>query len=275
MTDVQDMARKYIKPSNCNIIVVGNKDNVADKLKKFDSDGKLDFYDAFGKKLEEAKIEMDPNLTATDVVNDYLDAIGGKEKLSGVKSMYTAMKTNVMGQDASLETYQMAPDKFAMKVNMMGMTVQEQKYDGMKGLNAQMGQKKVITEGPELEEMKAQAKMFEQQMYGDAGYKLEIKGIENVEGANCYKVIVTTPKGDVTTEFYDIKTNLLSRSVKTAGEGEKMATITNDFKDYKSVEGIMVPHSISISGAMPVPMVLEATTIEINKRVAADVFKVE
>jgi len=149
------------------------------------------------------------------------------------------------------------------------MTEQEQKYDGMKGLSAQMGQKKVITEGPELEEMKAQEKMFEQQMYGDAGYKLEIKGIENVEGANCYKVIVTTPKGDVTTEFYDIKTNLLTRSVKTAGEGDKMV------KDYKSVEGIMVPHSITISGAMPVPMVLEATTIEINKTVAADVFKVE
>jgi len=275
VADVQDMARKYVRPSNCNIIVVGNKDNVADKLKKFDSDGKLDFYDAFGKKLEEAKIEMDPNLTAAEVINDYIDALGGKTKLNAVKSMYTAMKTNVMGQDATLETYQMAPDKFAMKVNMMGMTVQEQKYDGTKGLTAQMGQKKVITEGGELEEMKAQAKMFEQLMYADAGYKLEIKGIENVEGANCYKVIVTTPKGDVTTEFYDIKTNLLARSVKTEGEGEKKATITNDFKDYKAVEGVLVPHAITISGAMPVPMVLEATTIEINKTVSADVFKVE
>jgi zinc protease len=43
VTDVQDMARKYIRPSNCNIIVVGNKDNVADKLKKFDSDGEVRF----------------------------------------------------------------------------------------------------------------------------------------------------------------------------------------------------------------------------------------
>lgn len=275
VTDVQDMARKYIRPSNCNIIVVGNKDNVADKLKKFDSDGKLDFYDAFGKKQEDAKIELDPKLTGSEVIKDYIDAIGGKEKLKAVKNMYTAMKTNVMGQDATLETYQAAPNKFAMKVNMMGMTVQEQKFDGSKGLTAQMGQKKVITEGEELEEMKAQAKMFEQLSYNDAGYKLEIKSIENVEGANCYKMMVTTPIGDVSTEFYDIQTNLLIRSVKTQGEGEEVATITNDFKDYKSVDGVMVPHSVTISGAMPVPMVLEATTIEINKSVGDDVFKVE
>ncbi len=275
VADIQEMARKYIRPSNCNIIVVGNKDNVADKLKKFDSDGKLDFYDAFGKKIEDAKIELDPKLTASAVVMDYIDAIGGNDKLKSVKSIYTAMKTNVMGQDATFETYQVAPNKFAMKINMMGMTVQEQKYDGTKGLTSQMGQKKIVTEGDELEEMKSQAKMFEQLSYNDAGYKLEIKGIENVEGTNCYKIVITNPKGDMTTEFYDIKSNLLMRSVKTQGEGDKVATITNDFKDYKSVEGVMIPYTTTLSGAMPAPLVLEATTIEINKPVGIDVFKID
>jgi zinc protease len=232
---------------------------------------KLDFYDAFGKKLEEAKIEMDPNLTAAEVINDYIDALGGKAKLNGVKSMYTAMKTNVMGQDATLETYQMAPDKFAMKVNMMGMTVQEQKYNGVKASVGQMGKNQILTEGSELAEIKKQAILFEQLRYNTTGYKMELKGIENVEGSNCYKLVVTDPMEKQTTEFYDVKSGLLMRTVSAS---EKM-TMTIDYKDYKSVDGIMIPHTSSISGVMPTALVMEATNVAINKEISPDTFKVE
>lgn len=37
----------------------------------------------------------------------------------------------------------------------------------------------------------------------------------------------------------------------------------------------MIPFKSVISGAMPTPLELEATSIEINKDIAADVFKVE
>jgi len=276
ISDVQSAAQKYIRPDNCNIIVVGNKDNVADKLKKFDSDGVIDFYDPFGKKLEDKKMEISSDVTAKGVVKDYLEAIGGTSKLNSVKSMYMSMKTNLMGQEASFETYQMAPDKFAMKINMMGMTVQEQKFDGVKGLQAQMGNKKVITEGKELEAMKKQAVMFEQMQYNESGYKLELKGIENVDGINCYKLIITDPGGESFTEFYDVKTNYLLRSVKSQSGGQgQPVVITTDYKDYKDVSGVMIPFKSVISGAMPTPLELEATSIEINKDIAADVFKVE
>lgn len=271
VAEVQEMAKKYIRPENCNIVVVGNKDNVADKLKKFDSDGQLDFYDAFGKKLEDKKMELSADITADGIIKDYIEAIGGAAKLKAVKSVYSAMKASMMGQDVTLETYQVAPNKFAMKMNMMGMTVQEQKYDGTKGLQAQMGNKKVLTEGKELDDLKKSAVMFEQLNYASQGYKLEVKGIENIEGTNCYKVVATSPSGDVSTEFYDVKSGYLTRTVKA---DDKM-TITTDFKDYKSVNGVMFPYTSAISGVAPTTLVLEATTIEIDKVVAEDVFKIE
>ena len=276
INDVQEMAKKYIRPENCNIVVVGNKDNVADKLKKFDSDGVIDFYDPFGKKLEDKKVEISSDVTAVGVINDYIEAIGGTSKLNSVKSMHMSMKTNLMGQEATFETYQMSPDKFAMKINMMGMTVQEQKYDGTKAVQAQMGNKKVITEGKELESMKKQSVMFEQLNYAQKEYKLELKGIENVEGVNCYKIVVTDKDGDSTTEFYDVKSNLLIRTVKSQDgpQGQQVSIIT-DYKEYKDVSGIMIPHKSVINGAMPVPLELEATLIEWNKEIAADIFKVE
>lgn len=276
IADIQSMAEKYVNPENCNIIVVGNKDNVADKLKKFDSDGTIDFYDAFGKKLEDIKVELSADITAKGIINDYLDAIGGIKKLKNVKSLYTSMKTSMMGQEATFETYQAIPDKFAMKVSMMGMTVQEQKFDGTKGLQAQMGNKKVITDGPELEKMKKQAVFFDQMYYDDPAYKLELKGVENIDGTNCYKIVVTDGDGESTAEFYNIKTNLLNRSVKNQmGQGGKEVSITTEYTDYKDVGGVLFPHKSTVSGAMPVPIQMEAVKIEVNQAIGSEIFKIE
>ncbi len=52
IADVREMARKYIKPDNAYILVVGNKDEVASKLGGFASSGKVDFYNADGDPIE-------------------------------------------------------------------------------------------------------------------------------------------------------------------------------------------------------------------------------
>ena len=57
------MAKKYIRAENANIIVVGSKDDVADKLNQFDADGKLDYYDAYGNKLVIDDSEMIGDIT--------------------------------------------------------------------------------------------------------------------------------------------------------------------------------------------------------------------
>jgi len=271
VADIQMAAKQFIKPENCNIIVVGNKDDVADKLKKFDADGEVDFYDAFGKKLENKKVELSADVTAQSVIDDYIDAIGGAAKLKAVKSLYTGMKASMMGQESTFETFQTAEGKFAMKMNMMGMVVQEGRYDGTKGMQSAMGKKTVVTEGKELDQLKKQSIMFEQLMYNNGKYKLELKEIENINGANCYKIMVTDPSGDVSTEYYDVKTALLVRNVTS---NDKM-TMTTDLKNYKDVNGVQIPHTTEISGVMPTALVMEASNIEINKAFTDDIFKVE
>lgn len=271
VADIQMMAQKYIRPENCNIVVVGNKDNVADKLKKFDADGQLDFYDAFGKKLEDAKVELTADITPASIIENYIEAIGGMSKLKSVTTMYSEMKADMGGRSVTFETYKMAPSKYASKMQMNGMVMQEQKYDGTKGSTSMMGNKKVVSEGKEFEDIKKMAVMFDQLNYSQAGYKLELKGVENVEGSNCYKIIVTDPKGEVSTEYYDVKSGLLNRSV----QANDKSTMTMDFKNYKSVDGIMMPYTVAISGVMPITLVMEATNMTVNKELPAGIFKVE
>lgn len=270
IADIQDMAKKYIDPENCNIIVVGNKDQVAEKLLKFDSDGVIDYYDAFGNKIKQIEVEVNENVTPTTIINDYLEAIGGVDKLKAVKSVSQVSKANLMGQEATMESHQTNSGKFAMKINMMGMTVQEQRYDGVKGMVSQMGNKQVIESGEELEELKDGAKLFDQIKYSNPSYKLEIKGIEVIDGENCYKIAVTDPKGNESTEFYDIKTGLLMRSVEVKGQ----VTATTDYKNYKEVNGVKFPFTVEISGAFPETLVMKVDSLDINKA-TDDNFKIE
>jgi hypothetical protein len=112
--------------------------------------------------------------------------------------------------------------------------------------------------------------------YDDPAYKLELKGVENIDGTNCYKIVVTDGDGESTAEFYNIKTNLLNRSVKNQmGQGGKEVSITTEYTDYKDVGGVLFPHKSTVSGAMPVPIQMEAVKIEVNQAIGSEIFKIE
>ena len=274
VADVQRVAAKFITPANANIVVVGNKDEIAEKLVRFDSDGELDYYDAFGKKMEQNTAPLPDDITGAVVINDYLKAIGGEAKLKAVKSIEYHYTTEMMGQSINIDMYQMAPNKFAMKVGNAQMTFQESKFDGTKAMSAAMGQSETVTEGPVFDAAKDQAVMFSQLNYA-MGYDLEVKEIENVDGEPCYKVAVT--KGDKKmTEYYSVKTNLLRRSVQTQeGAPGQVMTIITDMSDYKEVGGIMLPHTITTAGMGPAPMSMKAASIKVNETMDSTMFDIK
>jgi len=272
--DFTAMANKYIRPENANIIVVGSKDDVADKLKQFDADGKLDYYDAYGNKLEVSDEVMTGDITAEEVINNYIEAIGGKSKLMGVKTMKMVMGMNIMGQDAESTILKKGGNKYKMAMSMGGNVMQEQIYDGTIASAGGMGQNQKFTEGPQLDAMKEQAVMFEHLNY--VGNKtLELKGIEDVNGEKAYKVSVVSKDGTKSTEFFSMSTGYLVKMVSTQGEGEQVQVVTTEMSDYKSVDGYMVPHKMSIVGAAPFPINMTAKEVTVNKPIADTEFLIK
>ncbi|MFT4536032.1 MAG: zinc protease [Saprospiraceae bacterium] len=276
IADVQAMAQKYIRPENANIVVAGAKDEVAANLARFDSDGVIDFYDAFGKKLDMQETAMPVGLDAKMVVSDYIDAIGGAAKLTSVKTLFSKFAADIMGQPAGMETGLKDSKMAYMEMSMSGNVMMEQRYDGVQASMGSMGQSQVFTEGPELESIKEQAIAFGQLLYlnANSAYQLDLKGIEDVNGEKAYKVQVTKSSGDKVYEFYNVKNNLLVRTVATQdGQGGQTQTITTEIADYKEVNGIMFPHSVTIIGAMPFPLELKAESIVVNGTIPAEKFK--
>jgi predicted Zn-dependent peptidase len=268
--DITAMANKYILPDRAHILVVGNKDEVADKLKVFSADQKLNFYDAFGNPVEEAGLEVPAGVTAETVLSDYMAALGDPASVEAVQRSKVVMTASIQGMSMEMAIYRESPSRMAVVNSMMGSVMQQSVFDGSKGVNIQMGQKTAMA-GGELEDMKVDALQFPEKEYKKLGVATELKGMELVNGKKAYKILVQYPSGSKKTVYFDAQSSLKIREIETEGE----ASIVSDYDDYKVVSGVKIPHSVVITGAAPFPLSLQATAVEINGSIDANLFKAE
>lgn len=272
--DVSRVAKKYISPSRARIVVVGNKDEVYPKLAAFDKeDGKVQLYDIYANPKKDES-ETPVNITGQEVIEKYIAAIGGADKVNAVTSLDQTYSMELMGMSITTNIVQ-TNGKFYMNMTAPGMTLMKQVFDGQKALVEQMGAPPTTLDAEEdLKDIRRQATLFNERNYIKEGYTLEVKGIEDVNGSPAYKLSVVSPAGDKSTEYYDKATFLKVKEVTVTEAGGQTATTTNEYTDYKEVNGIKVPHTITITGAMPVPMVMKGTSIKVNSPVDDSLFKI-
>lgn len=270
--EILEMAKKYITPDNAYILVVGNKDEVADKLKKFSPDGVVNFYDFYGNKLVEKAPVATGGMTAQNVIDNYIKAIGGKTSIAKIKDISRNMESEVMGKVMSVEMYQKAPNKSSQVISMAGMTIMKMAFDGEKGKRMAQGQTKDL-EGEELEALKSNASLFKELNYFTGKFKVEYKGIDDVDGVEAHKLEVISPEGKKTIEYFDKDSFLKIREVSTQGKGDQTTVITTDLMDYKDVDGVKLPNTIILNGMMPIPLKMVAKSVKVNSNIDDAVFK--
>ena len=270
--DVYAMAQKYIRPANATIFVVGDKEDLSKKLAPFSATNSIEFYDIYGNAVAAVAKPIPAGVTPKTVINDYVKAIGGAKALMKVKDVSTKMNTKFQGMDISITTSQKAPNKYAMAVKMGEMVIQKEVYDGKAGKQQSMQGKKDL-EGESLEDIKAQAILNPEMNYEKLGYKLNLKGIEAVNGKDAYIMEVISPKGKKSMEWYDVESKLKVRTSQTTNSEMGPVISTTDILEYKDVNGLKFPSVISISGAMS--MKLTAESINVNKGVADSEFTIQ
>jgi len=179
------------------------------------------------------------------------------------------------GAELKMERYHVMPDKYAMFVSMGGNVVQGEVLNGDKGMMSGMGGNTKLA-GAELADLKSRSAPFSEMEYTKPGYAMELKGIEMMEGKKAYKVVVTTPSGKKETNFYDVESSLRIHTVVTEGSGAQLMVTNVAISNYKDVDGILIPYTITMTNsAMPAPMKMETKTIKINSDFDQSVFTVE
>ncbi len=274
--EVQAMARKYVRPDRAHILVVGNKDEVATRLAQFSADGKIDFFDPYGNPIKVSDQSAAAGMTAQQVIQKYLEALGGEKALNAIKELEAAYEFNIPGMGAlEMNVLQKDNDKIAVLMMIQGQVMNSRIYNSGKAKEEGMGGSRML-EGEELEDMKEQAYLFKEAAYLANNYNLTLKGIENIGGKDAYAIAVERPNGKKSTEFYEVATGLKLREVRTAeGADGSPATIITEFGDYKPVQGVLFPHSMTLSGAFPVPMKGLLRSIKVNAGIPDSAFELK
>ena len=276
--DIQQMAKKYIRPNNAFVLVVGDK-SVAQTLEQFSTAKKVEMYDSYGNEWKEPLKAAPEGITAQTVIDNAIKAKYGlplgkelSKKLKKIKDVTTKIEASIRGQSIEIVRYQKAPNKFSQATQMNGMVLQKQTFDGVKGKSAGM-QGETAIEGEELEALKLSSTLFLDTQYEGLGFQFELLGIEPIEEKDAYKITATSPSGEKETEWYDVASGLKVKSVKTQddGRGEDMMVVTT-YTDYKEVGGIQYAHTIKQSFG-PQSLDMKIKSVEHNTGLGDDLFE--
>lgn len=275
--DVQRVANKYFKLDNSRVVIVGKASDVLDNLEKMEFEGKklpVKFYDKYASPTERpSTITLPAGTTAQSVINGYLQAIGGAEKLDNVSSIVQTMNASFQGQKMVSTIKQKSPNLMLNEISIVGMgTVLKQAFDGEKGYMVQMGQK--IDMPAEITDvMKGQTGLFKEQTYLNGQYILTLKGAENLNGSNAYVVIAEDNSGKKTTNYYDMESGFKMQTVEVAQgpNGQEVSQVTT-LGDYKSIDGIYFPHTMVVPMAGQ-SITMKTTEINVNQVLQASDFQ--
>ncbi len=265
--DIQDVASRYLKPDNAVIIVAGNRDEVAESLIPFSATGDVEFFDAFGRPIEDAGLLPAPaGYTAKTVINNYIEAIGGRKKLEAIEDIKTEMTASTMGMELQVESYQKIPHYYMSKMMMGGMTLQQQLFDGEKAvILSQMGRQE-FAEGEEFEMFKLQSVMNVELHYDEYGFDAELLGVETIDGVAAYKVKMISPAGAQSFDYFSTETGLKIKSLTDES--------STTYSDYREVGNILMPYK-TIQEAGPQRVEMRVDNIEINSGLEKSFFVID
>ncbi|MFZ6053299.1 M16 family metallopeptidase [Halocola ammonii] len=258
--DVKAMAEKYIKPANAYITVVGNRDEVADKLAKFSGKNKVELRNRYGGEYVDMKPAPE-GMTAADVIDNYIEATGGQENWDKVNALRQQGSMAMGPMNLTMVMKQNRKGQFSMTVSQGEQVFVKQIYDGEKAMVSQMGQKQVL-EGEDAQEMAVQAEILPEAAYEKMGYELDLKGIEDVEGQEAYVVEITTPSGAKTTEYYAVDSGLKIMSMSTQETPQGEVTQTTMIKSYREFDGLKFASEIDQQvGPQQIKMTVDEVTL--------------
>lgn len=205
-------------------------------------------------KTAPAKTEaVKSKLTPKEVIDNYLKALGGKDKLEGIKTTLIDNTLTVQGMDIMMTTKKMG-NKFKSEQSVMGQKM-VQFFDGEKGYFEQAGQKMDIP-ADKIPDLK-KSKVIDALSYDPATFSTVT--VEKIDGKD-YNVL-TSDKGKF---YFDASTGLLYKS--SAAEG------TATIKSYMTVDGIKFPQEIEAEGNGQ-KVIIKTAKVTINSGVSDADFK--
>jgi len=187
-------------------------------------------------------------LTADDIIARYIKTVGGSDKIQSIKTLRRVGKfTGDDGFEAVVVEESSRPNRVREEFSLQGMTGINA-YDGVTGWKIDPFGGKKDPESLSEEEMRSivEDSDFDEPLinYKAKGNKVELVGMDQVEGTDVYKLKVTLKSGD--TRYYYMDTDSfvpIKYETKRIIRGTPQESETT-LGDYKQVGGWYLPFSM-------------------------------
>ncbi len=263
LDDVQNAAIKYFRGDKAKIIITGKGIDVLKNLEN--TDYVIKYFDTYGNPTEKPAMTLPipEGMTAANVIDKYITAIGGEDKVMAIKTTMMVANATIQGTPLVMTSKSSAPNKTSQEIAVMGNVMQKSIFDGEKGYSESRGQRTDM-EGDDLEEAKEGNAII-----SDLNYKSgTLLRIEPIDGKNT--IVLKHKDNEV---FYDMETGLKVKSIKvTKGPDGADVKIPTLFSDYKEVNGVKFPYSI-VQKMGPMELNFEIQEIKVNEGVTDADFK--
>jgi hypothetical protein len=208
--------------------------------------------------------------TVDEILSKHTEAIGGKEKLGQVKSLYSEITIDVMGNAASSTEYILTGKGYKSEVD----------FNGSKIVNC-LNDKGGWSLNPMAGDVSAQAmpdaiyKASKGQLYpGGAlvdyaakGYKAELVGKEG----NDFKIKISTD-GNEMFYFVDPSSYQVNKMIVKAEVMGQQTEVITTFSDYKKTDfGIVLPHTRNVDFGQ-FQLAQKVNKVEVNKEIDPKMF---
>jgi hypothetical protein len=222
--------------------------------------------------------------SAQEIVNKYLLAMGGKERLQSINSLYqegiAVLENGAQLSSKSWRVYdRVYRQEISMPAGKVTIVVTPSRGwsagPGTGGLFKPLSDVQFRALRPEIDPGGALVD------YSAKGNKIEVVGKDTVNGEPCNRLRVYFPAGGSTVYSIDARTGYILRASHTGGNvlgtilpgsgasAHPDGEVTTEYGDYKVIAGGYVfPHAITLS---PYGAKVKILKIEVNANVDADV----
>lgn len=213
--------------------------------------------------------------TAGDIINKYINAMGGKDKLLSIKNVYMEGSMDLNGSPMTIKYWIVNKKAVRYEYTINGMT----SYNIITNdsgwiFSPMMGQKQAVpmTAGlvhssqPELD---PEGLLIN---YNTNGYKVDLKGKDDVDGTPAYKIIEKISDSLSNTYYIDTASYYILRITTKAMVDGKQLDMSRDLSNYqKTQDGYTFPMNMGLG--MMMGGQVKFTTVKVNTDIEPNLFK--
>lgn len=210
-------------------------------------------------------------LSADQIVEHYLQAMGGHEGLASIRDRTLKGSFTVFDMAGIVEWHEKVPNKMHQLYDV-GTTGLEVWFDGEQGYRIDPSWGPSPFSDEEVEDARSNYVIAPLLRYKERGVTARYVGIERIDDREAHVVEFTDASGKVSTRYFDTSNYYLIRQVSPLARWEGIGNREILFSDYREVGRVKFPFKLTrIDPEFTIEIIVES--IEVNTGLDDSIFR--